>query len=66
MQMNETQRVPAPQAKVWAALNDPEILKRCIPGCQNLEMTSPTDMTATVVIKVGPGEGDVRRQGDVV
>ena len=31
MQMNETQRVPAPQAKVWAALNDPEILKRCIP-----------------------------------
>jgi uncharacterized protein len=54
MQMNETQRVPAPQAKVWAALNDPEILKRCIPGCQSLEMTSPTDMTATVVIKVGP------------
>jgi carbon monoxide dehydrogenase subunit G len=54
MQMNETQRVPAPQAKVWAALNDPEILKRCIPGCQSLEMTSPTDMVATVVVKVGP------------
>ena len=54
MQMEDTQRVPAPQAKVWAALNDPEVLKACIPGCQTLEMTSPTDMTATVVIKVGP------------
>ena len=54
MQMNETQRVPAPRDKVWAALNDPEILKRCIPGCQSLEMSSPTDMTASVVVKVGP------------
>ena len=54
MQMDDTQRVPAPQAKVWAALNDPEILKACIPGCQSLEMSSPTDMTATVVVKVGP------------
>ena len=54
MQMNETQRVPAPRDKVWAALNDPEVLKRCIPGCQSLEMTSPTDMTANVVLKVGP------------
>jgi uncharacterized protein len=54
MQMNESQRVPASQDTVWAALNNPEILKRCIPGCQSLEMTSPTDMTATVVVKVGP------------
>jgi len=54
MQMNESQRVPASQEKVWAALNNPEILKRCIPGCQSLEMTSPTGMTATVVVKVGP------------
>lgn len=54
MQMNDSQSVPASRDKVWAALNDPEILKQCIPGCQSLEMTSPTDMTATVVIKVGP------------
>ncbi len=54
MQMNDSQRIPASKDKVWAALNDPEVLKRCIPGCQNLEMSSPTDMTATVVIKVGP------------
>jgi carbon monoxide dehydrogenase subunit G len=54
MQMNDIQRVPASKAKVWAALNDPEILKQCIPGCQSLVMTSPTDMTATVVVKLGP------------
>lgn len=39
---------------VWAALNDPGILKQCIPGCQTLDMTSPTEMTAQVVIKIGP------------
>src|SRR5882724_1542236 len=54
MQMNDNQRIPASKEKVWAALNDPEILKQCIPGCQALEMTSPTEMSATVVFKVGP------------
>lgn len=54
MQMNDNQRIPASREKVWAALNDPDILRQCIPGCQNLEMTSPTEMTAKVVIKVGP------------
>jgi uncharacterized protein len=46
--------VPVSRDKVWAALNDPDVLRQCIPGCQSLEMTSPTDMTATVVIKIGP------------
>src|ERR1700749_5043842 len=54
MQMQDSQRIPASKEKVWAALNDPEVLKKCIPGCQSLEMTSPTEMTATVVFKVGP------------
>ena len=54
MQMNDSQRIPASKEKVWAALNDPEVLKKCIPGCQSLEMSSPTEMTATVVFKVGP------------
>ena len=54
MQMNDSQRIPASQEKVWAALNDPAVLKQCIPGCQSLEMSSPTEMTATVVFKVGP------------
>ena len=54
MQMNDSRSVPASRDKVWAALNDPDVLRQCIPGCQTLEMTSPTHMTATVVIKVGP------------
>jgi uncharacterized protein len=54
MQMSDSQRIPASKEKVWAALNDPQILKQCIPGCQSLDMSSPTDMTATVVFKVGP------------
>ncbi|MGM4920634.1 SRPBCC domain-containing protein [Tardiphaga sp. 813_E8_N1_3] len=54
MQMKDSQTVPASRDKVWAALNDPDVLKQCIPGCEVLDMTSPTEMTATVVIKVGP------------
>jgi carbon monoxide dehydrogenase subunit G len=54
MQMNDSQRIPASKEKVWTMLNDPAVLKQCIPGCESLEMTSPTEMTATVVIKVGP------------
>ena len=54
MQMNDSQRIPASREKVWAALNDPLVLKQCIPGCQNLEMSSPTEMAATVVFRVGP------------
>ncbi|MBR0893555.1 carbon monoxide dehydrogenase subunit G [Bradyrhizobium tropiciagri] len=54
MQMNDSQRIPASKEKVWAALNDPDILRRCIPGCQSLEMASPTEMTATIVLRVGP------------
>jgi uncharacterized protein len=54
MQMNDSQRIPASREKVWEALNDPQVLKQCIPGCQNLEMSSPTEMTATVVFRVGP------------
>jgi carbon monoxide dehydrogenase subunit G len=54
MQMNDSQRIPASKEKVWAALNDPVVLKACIPGCQSLEMSSPTEMTATVVFRVGP------------
>ena len=54
MQMNESQMVPAPRDKVWAGLNDPAVLAKCIPGCQKLELTAPGEMTATVVVKVGP------------
>jgi uncharacterized protein len=54
MDMSGEERIAAKREVVWAALNNPEVLKACIPGCQNLEMTSPTEMSATVKIKIGP------------
>ncbi|MDX1785409.1 MAG: carbon monoxide dehydrogenase subunit G [Roseovarius sp.] len=54
MDMTGEHRIAAPRAEVWAALNDPEVLKACIPGCQELEKTSPTTMEAKVVQKIGP------------
>ncbi|ENN86326.1 hypothetical protein RHSP_20642 [Rhizobium freirei PRF 81] len=54
MDMTGEERIAAPRDAVWAALNDPEILKRCIPGCQSLERLSPTELTATVKLKIGP------------
>ena len=52
--MNDSQRIPASKQKVWEALNNPDVLKQCIPGCQSLEMSAPNEMTATVVLRVGP------------
>jgi len=46
--------IAAPREKVWAGLNDPEVLVRCIPGCEAMEATSPTERTARVAVKVGP------------
>lgn len=48
------ERISAPLEKVWAALNDPAVLKESIPGCQSLEKKSDTELAATVVLKVGP------------
>ncbi len=54
MDMTGEYIIAAPRAKVWSALNDPEILKQCIPGCQELLKTSDTEMTAKVQARVGP------------
>jgi uncharacterized protein len=45
MPMNDSQRIPASKEKVWAALNNPDILKQCIPGCRpsNKVMLSDLD-----------------------
>ncbi len=52
--MEGEERIEAPISKVWEALNDPDTLKACIPGCEALEMKSPTEMEATVLLKIGP------------
>lgn len=54
MDMGGEERIAAPREVVWQALNDPEILRQCIPGCQSLEQKSPTELAATVKLKVGP------------
>ena len=54
MEMTGEYRIPAPRQRVWEALNDPAVLKACIPGCQQLEKVSDTDFTAIVATKVGP------------
>jgi carbon monoxide dehydrogenase subunit G len=54
MDMTGEQRLTAPQEKVWAALNDPEVLKAAIPGCETLEKVSDTEFTAAVTTKIGP------------
>ncbi|MDE0381676.1 MAG: carbon monoxide dehydrogenase subunit G [Rhodospirillales bacterium] len=54
MKMNGEFRVPTDRETVWQALNDPEVLKACLPGCQEIEKTSDTEMTATLALKVGP------------
>jgi carbon monoxide dehydrogenase subunit G len=54
MEMTGRQRIEAPRETVWAALNDPEILKRCIPGCQSLEKIGDDRMKATAAVKIGP------------
>ena len=48
------ERIAAPVDTVWAALNDVEVLKQCIPGCESLDKTSDTEMTAVVTLKIGP------------
>jgi uncharacterized protein len=54
MKMTGSQIIPAPRALVWKGLNDPKILQQCIPGCQEVIASSPTDMKAKVTIKLGP------------
>lgn len=54
MDMTGECRIAATRQQVWNALNDPEVLKASIPGCETLEKTSDTGFTATVTAKVGP------------
>ncbi len=54
MDMSGEERIAAPINKVWEALNDPDVLKECIPGCQSLEKKSDTELAAVVSVKIGP------------
>ena len=54
MDMNGSQRIEASREKVYAALNDVDVLKQCIPGCESIEKTSDNEMNAKVTLRVGP------------
>jgi carbon monoxide dehydrogenase subunit G len=54
MKMTGEQRIAASRQKVWEALNDPAVLRQCIPGCQSLEKEADDRLTAVVAIKIGP------------
>ena len=54
MTMKGEVTLPADRQVVWLKLNDPEVLKTCIPGCQSLEKTSDTSFAAVAKVKVGP------------
>ena len=54
MDMTGEYSIAAPRQNVWEELNDPEVLKQCIPGCKEMQKISPTEFTAKVNVKVGP------------
>jgi carbon monoxide dehydrogenase subunit G len=54
VELTGQERIAAPRAQVWQALNDPDILKACIPGCESIELLSPTEMKARITLKLGP------------
>src|SRR5258708_5942415 len=62
MEMRGEVTIPASRQRVWDGLNDPEILRQAIPGCQKIEKLSDTEMNATVVAKVGPVKASFQGQ----
>ncbi|MGI4976357.1 MAG: CoxG family protein [Janthinobacterium lividum] len=54
MEITGERRVPSPRSKVWASLNDAQVLRACLPGVQSLEQVSPTEFRARSEARVGP------------
>ena len=54
MKVSGSATLHAPREKVWAALNNPEVLKACIPGCETLEVTGENEFAAVATNKIGP------------
>ena len=54
MDMSGERRISAPREKVWAALNDPEVLRMSIPGCETMERLGENELKATAAVKIGP------------
>ena len=60
MEMTGEQMIPAAQAEVWRGLNDPEVLKACISGCESIEKRSDTEYTVVTTAAIGPVKAKFR------
>lgn len=65
MKLTGENLIKAPPQVVWGALNDPEVLKQAIPGCETLEKISDTQLAATVSIKIGPVQARFKGEVDL-
>lgn len=54
MEMSGEQRIPASQEETWNALNDPQVLKACIPGCESITLVNENEYNVAMTAKVGP------------
>jgi uncharacterized protein len=54
MEMSGEERIPASQADTWAALNDPEMLKACVPGCETIDRLAENEYQVLMVARIGP------------
>ncbi|MDH4323835.1 MAG: carbon monoxide dehydrogenase subunit G [Betaproteobacteria bacterium] len=54
MEMSGEERIPATQAATWAALNNPEMLKACVPGCDSIERVAENEFQVLMVARIGP------------
>src|SRR4029078_8043798 len=63
MSMTGEVQLPASRDVVWAKLNDPDVLKACIPGCEELNKTSDTEFQAVATTKIGPVKARFKGRG---
>jgi carbon monoxide dehydrogenase subunit G len=54
MEMSGEQRIPASQDETWKALNDPQVLKACIPGCESITLVNENEYNVAMTARVGP------------
>ena len=59
MKLTGSYKIPTDKQTVWEALNNPDILQKCIPGCEEFKKNSDTSFTATATNKIRPKETNV-------
>ena len=66
MKMTGEYEIPAAREAVWDALNDPDVLRDCIPGCESLEKTGEASFEAIVTMKIGPVKSKFKGQVELL